>query len=150
MIDQLPQWLQIFLYSMFPGIEAKMVVPYFIYEFGWEWWKAFSIGIVGNMFLVPFGLLFFHKVEKYLRRYPKCVKFMDKLFSRVRRRANKKVERYEELGILFFVAIPLPLTGAGLGTLIAYLFNLKFKNSIAIIFLGVLIATSVTTFLILF
>ena len=150
MIDQLPQWLQIFLYSMIPGVEAKMIVPYFIYESGWIWWKAYLIGLAGNMFLVPFGLLFFHKAENYLRKYPKIEKIMDKFFSRVRRRANKKVERYEELAILFFVAIPLPLTGAGLGTLIAYLFNLKFSNSILIIFIGVVIATSITTFLILF
>lgn len=150
MIDQLPQWLQIFLYSMIPGVEAKIVVPYFIYDYGWEWWKAYTIGIAGNMFLVPFGLLFFHKVEKYLRRFPKCETIMDKFFSRVRRRAGKKIERYEEFAILFFVAIPLPLTGAGLGTLIAYLFDLKFLNSIIIIFIGVVIATTVTTFIILF
>jgi uncharacterized membrane protein len=150
MIDQLPQWLQIFLYSMIPGIEAKVVVPIFILEFNWNWWNAFIIGLVGNIILVPFGLLFFHKVENYLRRYPKVESLMNRFFSRIRRRAGKKVERYKELALLFFVAIPLPLTGAGLGTLIAYLFDLKIVDSIIIIFIGVVFATTVTTILVLF
>ncbi len=147
MINQLPVWLQIFLFSMIPGVESKFAVPFAIYEFEWQWWQAYPIGLIGNMILVPFGLLFLHKLEHFLRRYKSIEKIMDKIFSRIRKRADKKIQRYEYLGLLILVAIPLPLTGAGLGTIIAYLFNLKFSRSILMIFIGVVIATSFTTFL---
>jgi uncharacterized membrane protein len=146
MFDQLPQWAQIFLFSMIPGVESKVVVPFAIYEYGWEWWQAYLIGLLGNIILVPFGLLFLHKLENFLSRYKSIKNIMEKIFSRIRRRADKKIKNYEYLGLLIIVAIPLPLTGAGLGTIIAYLFNLNFSRSILMIFIGVVIATSITTF----
>ena len=60
MIEQFPQWLQIFLLSMIPGVEAKVAVPYAIFTFGWEWWQIFPIAILGNMILVPIGLKFLY------------------------------------------------------------------------------------------
>ena len=68
MFENIPIWAQIFLLSMIPGIESRYVVPYAIYEFGWNWWQVFPIALAGNMILVPFGLLFFTKiflVEKF-------------------------------------------------------------------------------------
>jgi uncharacterized membrane protein len=145
MIDQIPQWLQIFLSSMVPGVEAKFVVPYAMYAFGWEWWQAFFIGLAGNMILVPVGLKFFKYVEQIFRKFERSRVFIDKILSRIRKRTSKKIQRYRSLGLIFFVAIPLPLTGAGLGVVIAYLFDFKFYASILMIFIGVLIATSITT-----
>ena len=146
MLDQLPIWTQIFLFSMIPGVESKVAVPFAIYEYGWQWWQAFPIGLLGNIILVPFGLLFMHKLENFLSRYKSIEKIMIKIFSRLRRRADKKIQNYEYFGLLIIVAVPLPLTGAGLGTIIAYLFNLNFSRSILTIFIGVVIATSITTF----
>ena len=74
---------------------------------------------------------------------------MDWVFSKVRCRANKKIQRYECAALLIFVAIPLPFTGAGLGSLIAYLFDLPFYRALLMIFLGVIISASITTFILL-
>jgi len=150
MIDQLPEWLQIFLFSMIPGVESRFVIPIVaIYEFGWEWWQAFPIAIAGNMFLVPFGLLSLQKIERYLQRFKLCKKAMDKVFPKIRMRANKKIQRYENFALIFFVAVPLPFTGAGLGTLIAYIFDLRFSRSLIMIFIGVIISSSITIFVFL-
>jgi uncharacterized membrane protein len=65
---------------------------------------------------------------------------MDWLFTRTRKKANERIEKYEYLGLFFFVAIPVPFTGAWTGALIAYLFNLKFSKSLLTIFLGIIIA----------
>ncbi len=146
MIDAFPEWLQIFLYSMVPGLEARYTVPLFaIRQLGWSWEEAFIIAIVGNMFLVPFILKFFKKVELFLCTFPRWKKAMDWGFPIIRRRADKKVRTYETMALLFFVAIPLPFTGAGLGSLIAVLFDLKFSLSLIMIFIGVLISTAFTT-----
>ena len=150
MIEQLPQWLQVFLLSMIPGAEAKLGIPYALHYFGWEWWQAFPIAIAGNMFLVPVGLKFFKYAERFFRRFDYLNKLMDRVFSRVRKRTNKKIQKYKGLALIFFVALPLPFTGAGIGVLIAYLFDFKFKDSIIMIFIGVIIATTAITILYLF
>ena len=145
MLEQLPEWARIFLMSMIPGVESKVSIPFAIEIFGWEWWEAFPLGIAGNMILVPVGLLFFKEVERFLERFGPWQRAMGWLFPRIRKRAGSKVQRYECAALLFFVAIPLPMTGAGLGTLIAYLFDLSFSRSLIMIFIGVLIAAVVAT-----
>jgi len=111
---------------------------------GWEWWQALPLAVLGNMLPIPFILLFFHYVEKFLRNYKFWTKIMDWLFSKTRARADAKIKRYEHLGLLIFVAIPLPFTGAWTGALIAYLFGLKFSKSIITILIGVIIAAAIT------
>jgi uncharacterized membrane protein len=147
MLGMLPQWFQIFFFSMIPWLESRYVIPLAITTFGWEWWQAFPIAVAGNMLPVPFILLFFKYAEKFLRNYKFWSKIMDWLFAKTRKRADAKIKNYECLGLLVFVAIPLPFTGAWTGALIAYLFDLKFTKSLAMIFIGVIIAASVMTFL---
>ena len=60
---------------------------------------------------------------------------------------NIDVLDYVRIGLILFVAIPFPFTGAWTGSLIAYLFDLKFSKSLLTIFIGVIIAASVMTFL---
>ena len=138
--------LQIFFYSMIPSLEARYIVPLLaMHTYGWTWWQAMPLSILGNIFLVPFILLFFKRVECYLSQYPRIKRAMDWGFPIVRRRADKRIEKYQELALIVFVAVPLPLTGAGLGSLIAYLFDLPVKKSFIMIFIGVIISTTITT-----
>ena len=138
-------YLTLFLISMLPFIELRGAIPYgFI--MGLNPIHIFSIAIAGNMVPVPFILLFLEDVEKYLRKWEKIARLMDWLFERTYRKANKKVRRWEYLALIFFVAIPLPGTGAWTGSLIAYLFKIDLKKAILMIFLGVLIAGIIVTF----
>ncbi len=130
---------------MLPFIELRGAIPYgFI--MGLNPILIFFIAIAGNMVPVPFILLFLEDVERYLRKWEKIARLMDWLFERTYRKANKKVRRWEYLALLFFVAIPLPGTGAWTGSLIAYLFKIDLKKAILMIFLGVLIAGIIVTF----
>jgi len=143
MFEMLPIWFRIFFFSMIPWFESRYVIPYAMLGMGWEWWQAMPFAVLGNMLPIPFILLFFKYVEKWLRNFKFWTKIMDWLFARTRKRADAKIKRYEYLGLLLFVAIPLPFTGAWTGALIAYLFDLKFTKSLITIFIGVLIAASV-------
>lgn len=125
---------------MVPWIEARYIIPFSMIHYGWEWWQAFPLAIAGNIFPIPFILLFFCYVEKFLRKYPFWVKIMDRLFARTRRKADGRIRKYQYLGLFTFVAIPLPFTGAWTGALIAYLFNLRFSRSLLVIFLGLVLA----------
>lgn len=147
MLEQLPDWIKIIFLSMIPWFESRYVMPLAMLQFSWEWWQVFPLAVLGNMIPVPFVLLFFHLVEKFLRNFTKWSKLIDRLFDKTRRRADAKIRRYEYLGLIFFVAIPLPFTGAWTGSLIAYLFDLNFRRSILVILVGVLIAASIMTVL---
>ena len=57
------------------------------------------------------------------------------------------MERYEELGLLLFVAVPLPITGAWTGSLIAVIMGLKTAKSFLFICLGVIAAGIIVTML---
>ena len=143
MFDLLPEWFQIFFGSMIPFLESRYIIPYAMWEFNWQWWEVLPLAILGNIIPIPFVLIFFKYVEKYLRKFVFWANIMNKIFERTRMRANKKIENYETLGLLLFVAIPLPFTGAWTGSLIAYLFDLNSYRSIFIIFLGIIISVSI-------
>jgi len=147
MFDMFPEWFQIFFGSMIPWIESRYVIPYALWEFNWELWQVFPLAILGNMLPIPFVLLFFKFVEKFLRKFRFWTKVMDWLFKRTRERADGKIIKYEYLGLIMFVAVPLPFTGAWTGSLIAYLFDLNFSKSVLTILLGVIISATITVIL---
>jgi uncharacterized membrane protein len=140
MLEWLPEWFRIFFFSMFPWLEARYVIPYAMLFLKWHWWQALPFAVIGNLLPVPFILLFFKHVEKFLRRYKFWSRAMDWLFARTRKKASATIQKYEHIGLFIFVAIPLPFTGAWTGSLIAYLFDLKFSKSVITIFFGLLAA----------
>ena len=143
MLDLLPDWFKILFGSMIPFLESRYIIPYAMWEFNWQWWEAFPLAAAGNILPIPFVLIFFKYIEKFLRKFVFLANLMDKIFDRTRRKANKKIESYETLGLLLFVAIPLPFTGAWTGSLIAYLFDLNFYKSLIVILLGIIISGSI-------
>jgi uncharacterized membrane protein len=128
---------------MIPWWESRYSIPIAMLYLNWNWWNALPIAVIGNIFPIPFILLFFRYIEKFLRNYKFWTNIMDWLFAKTRKRADSKIKKYEYLGLLLFVAIPLPFTGAWTGALIAYLFDLKFSKSLITILLGILVAASI-------
>ena len=137
--------LAVFITSMLPIIELRGALPMAINLFNIAWPKAFLISYIGNLVPVPLILWLLKPVVKLLSRIKLFDKFFTWLFERTRRKGNKVIEKYEEIGLLAFVAIPLPGTGAWTGALIAFLFGLDFKKSLLVISLGVLIAGVIVT-----
>jgi uncharacterized membrane protein len=140
MLEIFPTWFWIFFTSMIPWWESRYAIPMAMIYFNWPWYHAMPIAIIGNILPIPFVLLFFRHAEKFLRNYKFWTKLMDWLFAKTRKRADAKIKRYEHIALLLFVAVPLPFTGAWTGSLIAYLFDLKFTKSIITIFIGIIIA----------
>ncbi|MEO0094839.1 MAG: small multi-drug export protein [candidate division WOR-3 bacterium] len=131
--------LTVFLTSMVPVIELRGALPVAINLFKIPWYEAFVISFIGNILPVPLILLFLKPVTDLLCKISIFGKFFEWLFKRTRKK-SEIIEKYKELGLLIFVAIPLPGTGAWTGALLAYLMALDFKRSIIFISLGVFIA----------
>lgn len=101
---------------------------------------AIPICIVGNVLPIPFILLFIKKIFQWLKK----VKLFKPLIEKIENRAMKKSEKVskgEFLGLLLFVGIPLPGTGAWTGSLIAALLEMNLKKATVAILIGVLLAT---------
>jgi uncharacterized membrane protein len=137
--------LAVFVTSMLPVIELRGALPLAINVFHIAWPKAFLISFVGNLIPIPCILWLLRPLVNIVSKIKPFGKFFTWLFERTRRRGNKLITKYEEIGLLAFVAIPLPMTGAWTGALIAFLFGLDFKKSLLIIAIGVLIAGAIVT-----
>ncbi|MFC1887501.1 COG2426 family protein [Candidatus Cloacimonadota bacterium] len=138
--------VKVFLIAMIPIFELRGAIPIGVLSYDLPLWKVFPIAVAGNMVPIFLILLFFDLVTKICFKIPFLKKILEAVFARTRRK-GKVIEKYEEIGLMLFVAIPLPVTGAWTGSLAAYLFGLKFWKSILFIFLGVLIAGVVVSFL---
>jgi len=137
-----------FFLSMLPVGELRIGLPYGI-AMGLDYPLALLSAIVGNMIPVPFIIVYINKVFHWIRRH---IAVMDRFITKLETRANLKsetVEKYGPWGLLLFVAIPLPGTGAWTGALIAAVLDMKLRRSVPFIFIGVCIAAvimSVLTF----
>jgi uncharacterized membrane protein len=140
-LGALPDWLVTVIISMTPFVELRLSLPVAIGLYGMPWPQAFILSLIGNIIPIPFILLFLGRAEQWLRsRYPWWDRNLTKLFDRTIRKAKGKIERYEVIGLWLYVAIPLPVTGAWTGALIAYLFDLDLKRAFYSISAGVLTA----------
>ena len=54
---------------------------------------------------------------------------------------SDSIKKYEFVGLMLFVGIPLPGTGAWTGSLIAALLDVDFKKAVLAELLGIIIAT---------
>lgn len=131
--------------SMLPIIELRGGIP-MAYAFGLEWWKAFLLCVAGNMLPVPIILLF---IKKFLAWASSSkLKFLNKLANWLNRKVEKKrgkIEKYAFWGLTVFIGIPLPVTGAWTGSLIAAMIDMNFWKAMLTAFVGVLIAASIVT-----
>ncbi|MFQ6092637.1 MAG: COG2426 family protein, partial [bacterium] len=111
---------------------------------GMGWPEAYLWAVTGNFVPVIPLLLFLEPASNWLRRYRIFDGFFSWLFARTRRR-GRLVERYEALGLVLFVAIPLPVTGAWTGTVAAFIFGIRFSYALPAVLGGILIAGVVVT-----
>jgi uncharacterized membrane protein len=130
--------------SMLPIAELRGAIPIAISVYDFSWYTAYLLGVIGNLIPIPFILLLLNSIIPLLRRVRFLSRLIDWFFSRTRAK-GKLVERYEWLGLMVFVAIPLPFTGAWTGAILAVLLGLKFKSAFSSIAVGVIIAGAIVT-----
>jgi len=107
---------------------------------------AIPICIVGNIIPIPFILLFIKQIFKLLKKIKLFRGIIEKLENRAMSKSDN-IKRYEFWGLVLFVGIPLPGTGAWTGSLIAALLDVDFKKAILAELLGIAIATVIMSFL---
>ena len=108
--------------------------------------KAIPICIIGNLLPIPFILLLIEKVLNGMERVPG----LSKVAIWVRQKADKnksQIEKFGFWGLVLFVGIPFPGTGAWTGSLVAALLHMKFGKAIGAILCGIVMATVIMSLL---
>ncbi|MCI6005336.1 MAG: small multi-drug export protein [Blautia sp.] len=96
--------------------------------------------IVGNIIPIPFILLFIRQIFKLLKKTKMFRGLIIKLENRAMGKSDR-IQKYEFLGLVLFVGIPLPGTGAWTGALIASLLDVDIKKSSLAILIGIFMAS---------
>lgn len=138
------KFITTFMISMLPVVELRGGIPYGL-EMGLEYPLALAAAVAGNLFPVPFIILFIKNVFEFLRRRSKK---LDALTTRLENKAHLKgriVTKYGPIGLCILVAIPLPGTGAWTGALVASLMGMRLRRALPSIVAGVLIAAAIVT-----
>ena len=139
--------LIVFIISMVPILELRggllAAGPAFL---DIPTWRAIPICIIGNLIPIPFILLLIRPIFAWLRRTKLFRPLVEKLETKAMSKSGQ-IEKYEFWGLVLFVGIPLPGTGAWTGSLIASLLGIDWKKAFLAVVIGVCMATVIMYFL---
>ena len=132
------------LVYMIPVVELRGGIPFGVTA-GLPVWAAFIAAVIGNLIPVPFIIAYIRRIFQWMRRrIPRLNRMVDAL-ERKAHLKGQKVTKYKYLGLMLFVGIPLPGTGAWTGSLVAAALNIRMRHALPAIALGLVAAGLVTT-----
>lgn len=139
----IPAELVTFIVSLMPILECRggIIVGRLL---GLPLMSTIVISVIGNILPIPFILLFIKKIFQWLRP----TKIMGPIVCKLEDKAMNKssaLDKGEFIGLMLFVGIPLPGTGAWTGSLIAALLGIDIKKASLSILIGVAMATTIVS-----
>ena len=136
----------VFIISMIPILELRGALLVAGPLLGVPVSVAVPVSVIGNIIPVPFILLLITPIFQWMKGTKLFRPMVEKLESKAMSKSDQ-IEKYEFWGLVLFVGIPLPGTGAWTGSLIAALLGIKFKKAFPAVILGILIATVIMCFI---
>jgi uncharacterized membrane protein len=132
-------YLQAFILSLIPIAELRGGIPLAVAR-GIPLWNAYLLCVFANILVIPFVFLFLNTLHHLFYRIRIYRGTFDRYVNRTLARAEIRVKKYGYWGVMLFVAIPLPITGAYTGTLAAWLLKLDMRKAFWYLALGVVIS----------
>ncbi len=142
-IAEIPGEVLTFAAAMVPVMELRGAIPLGVAA-GLPPAEAAAVAVAGNLVPVPLIMLLARRVFDWLRG----TRFFGPKIVWLERRAHLKgrlVRKYRLLGLVILVGVPLPGTGAWTGALVASLLDVRMRHALPAVFLGLVIAASITT-----
>lgn len=136
----------VFIISMIPLLELRGALLVAGPLLGVPVARAIPLSVLGNIIPVPFILLLITPIFNWMKGTKILKPIVDKLEAKAMSKSDR-IEKYEFWGLVLFVGIPLPGTGAWTGSLIASLLGIKFKKAFPAIILGICMATVIMWFI---
>lgn len=130
------------LIGMVPIIELRGAIPVGVFTFHLNYLESFICSFIGNIIPVYFIVKYIRPLFDFFGRWKPFKKIIDWASNRASKKIeeSKKLQNFAALGLFLFVAIPLPGTGAWVGSLIANFLEVPPKKAIPPIILGVITA----------
>jgi len=136
------------LLSLLPIAELRGGIPYAILK-DIHPLVAYFVCCLSNILVYPIVLIFLEYFHKHFLKIKYYQYLFDKFVERTRKKTQKKIEKWGFWGIMVFVMIPLPVTGAYTGSFAAWIFNINKRKSFFAVSLGVFIAGIIVTAIVL-
>ncbi|KAL3699748.1 hypothetical protein R1sor_017770 [Riccia sorocarpa] len=134
-----PDELIVLTVAMLPVLELRGAIP-ISYWLKLDPIKGYALAVLGNMVPVPFVVLYLEKLSRFLGDRSSSAKtFLTWLFEKTRKKGGV-IEEFEWLGLMLFVAVPFPGTGAWTGAFLAALLGMPFWEALTANLCGVLLA----------
>ncbi len=134
--------IQTFLISMSPFGESRVGIPFGIVSGLHPLW-ALGIGLFANILVFPIFMFLLDKFNVKLWRFKFYKEKSIKIAQRSKRGVGQKIQKYGFWGLMVFVMIPLPITGAYAASIAAYIFKLKRKHAFIAISIGLAISCGI-------
>lgn len=128
-----------FFVSLLPVIELRGAIPIGA-AMGLPWFVCAAVSVVGNIVPVPLIIVFCRKVFAWMRKKSSRLGKWADWFENSAKAKSGRLYRSELIGLMIFVAIPLPGTGAWTGAIIAAILDIRLKSALPSIGAGVIIA----------
>jgi len=146
--SSLPEQLIVLIIAALPVVELRGAIPVAMDIFHMPWYQSLILSLIGNLLPVPFLLLFYDSLSRLISRMNMGRRFMEWLYKRTRGR-TEVIKKHKRVGLIIFVAIPLPGTGAWTASIAAHLLGMNFGHAFFDIALGVIGAGLIVTVLVL-
>ncbi len=133
--------LIVFIISLMPILELRggLIAAALL---GLKPLESYIITIIGNIIPVPFILWFITKILDFMRNSKsKKLNGIAKWLDKKVKKHKGQIEKYGFWGLVFFVGIPLPGTGAWTGCLIAAVLEMDRKKSFIAAMIGIIMAS---------
>ena len=129
----------VFIISLMPILELRggLIAAALL---GLDPLPSYIISMIGNILPVPFILLLINKILKWMRNSKHFKKFANWLDEKVEKHKGQ-IEKYGYSGVVLFVGIPLPGTGAWTGSLIASVLEMDKKKTFIAVLAGIVMAS---------
>jgi uncharacterized membrane protein len=128
-----------------PFLELRASIPYGILNTDLNWIAVFLICVITNILLAPIVYFLLDKVVHLFFFIKPFKKIYDYYIIKTQKKIHKYVEKYGEIGVALFIAVPLPGSGVYSGALASYILGLSYKDFIKAAVIGVLIAGVIVT-----
>lgn len=140
-MEGMPHELIVFVVSMIPIVELRggIICASLLHM---NMLRGIVFCLLGNMIPVPLILLFITPIFSWMKKRKHLRPMVEKLEKKSMGK-SEQIQKYEFWGLVLFVGIPLPGTGAWTGSLIAALLGVKMKKAMPAIYLGLLVATAI-------
>lgn len=130
------------LWSISPFGEAKVGIPYALLN-NVNPYLAFTVCFVANILVYPVMEFFLNYVNKYLLKWRFYKKSAIYVARKAKVGARKNVQKYGFYGLLLFVMVPIPGTGAYAGTIAAWILGLEKKRAFLAIGIGIFLSCAI-------